>query len=229
MHTIETYVERHHLRDVLSEELIGTLKLVSREPGELLVRAGDPADWLYFFVEGRIKAYSTLENGQSVLAAFYKPFDVIGEAEIFSSGSYALNVEALTRSVCLRAPAKAVAAAAEKNVRLLVYLCGRLGAKLTERMLAESINLRYPVETRLASYLLAAADDDGRLAGTATLGELADFLGASYRQLSRAAASLRAAGILDPRRGELRVLSRKKLEPLARDLYAQEAPEKRLT
>ena len=229
MNTIETYIERHRLRDVLSEELIGTLRLVSRKPGELLVRAGDPADSRFFFVEGRIKAYSTLENGQSVLAAFYKPFDVIGEAEIFSSGTYALNVEALTPSVCLRAPAKAVAAAAEKNVRLLVYLCGRLGAKLTERMLAESINLRYPVETRLASHPLAAMGDDGRLAGTATLGELADFLGASYRQLSRAASSPRAAGILSPRRGELRVLSRKKREPLARDLYAWEAPEKRLT
>ena len=223
MQTIETYVERHRLRDVLSDEIIATLKLIAKEPGELLVRAGDPADWLYFFVEGRIKAYSTLENGQSVLAAFYKPFDVIGEAEIFSSGSYALSVEALTRSVCLRVPARAVAAAAERNVRLLVYLCGRLGAKLTERMLAESINLRYPVETRLASYLLAAMDDKGRLAGTATLGELADFLGASYRQLSRAVANLRAAGVLDPRRGELRVLSRKRLEPLARDLYSAPA------
>lgn len=40
MDTIETYVERHHLRDVLSDELIGTLRLVVKEPGELIVRAG---------------------------------------------------------------------------------------------------------------------------------------------------------------------------------------------
>ena len=74
METIETYVERHRLRDVLSDELIATLKLVAKEPGELLVRAGDPADWLYFFVEGRIKAYSTLENGQSVPCGLLQAF-----------------------------------------------------------------------------------------------------------------------------------------------------------
>jgi CRP/FNR family transcriptional regulator, putaive post-exponential-phase nitrogen-starvation regulator len=221
MDTVEAYVERYALRDILSPDLVGSLKLVEKEPGALLIRAGDPARDLFFFVEGRLKAYSTLENGQSVLAAFYKPFDVLGEAELFSSGSYALSVETLEKTVCLRLPVEAVAAAAERNVRLLTYLCGRLGAKLTDRMIAESINLRYPVENRLASYLMASMDGDGWIVGTDNLGELADFLGASYRQLSRAVAGLRAGGVMDKQRGRIRVLDRKRLEPLARDLYAR--------
>jgi len=220
METVETYVERYALREILSPDLVDALRLVEKEPGTLLIRAGDPARDLFFFVEGRVKAYSTLENGQSVLAAFYKPFDVLGEAELFSSGSYALSVETLTKTVCLRLSAGVVASAAERNVRLLTYLCGRLGAKLTDRMLAESINLRYPVENRLASYLMASMDGDGWIVGTDNLGELADFLGASYRQLARAVAGLRASGVMDRRRGRIRVLDQAGLEPLARDLYA---------
>jgi CRP/FNR family transcriptional regulator, putaive post-exponential-phase nitrogen-starvation regulator len=221
METVETYVERYALREILSSDLIDSLKLVEKGPGSLLIRAGDPARDLFFFVEGRVKAYSTLENGQSVLAAFYKPFDVLGEAELFSSDSYSLSVETLTATACLRLPAELVAAAAERNVRLLTYLCARLGAKLTDRMIAESINLRYPVENRLASYLMASVDGDGWIVGTDNLGELADFLGASYRQLSRAVAGLRASGVMDKRRGRIRVLDRARLAPLARDLYAR--------
>jgi hypothetical protein len=56
--------------------------------------------------------------------------------------------------------------------------------------------------------------------GTDNLGELADFLGASYRQLARAVAGLRASGVMDRRRGRIRVLDQAGLEPLARDLYA---------
>jgi CRP-like cAMP-binding protein len=220
MESVETYAERYALRDILSPDLVGSLKLVQKEPGALLIRAGDRARDLFFFVEGRVKAYSTLENGQSVLAAFYKPFDVLGEAELFSSDNYALSVETLTVTVCLRLPVEAVAAAAERNVRLLTYLCGRLGAKLTDRMIAESINLRYPVENRLASYLMATMDNEGWIMGTDNLGELADFLGASYRQLARAVAGLRARGVMDKCRGRIRVLDRGRLEPLARDLYA---------
>ena len=100
-----------------------------------------------------------------------------------------------------------------------MYLCGRLGEKLADRAMAESINLRYPVENRLASYLLASMDDEGKVLGTDDLGELADFIGASYRQLARVVRRFRDIGILERARGRIRVLDASRLGPLARDLY----------
>ncbi|HYW82626.1 MAG TPA: helix-turn-helix domain-containing protein, partial [Spirochaetia bacterium] len=108
-----------------------------------------------------------------------------------------------------------------RNYRLFMYLCGRLGSKLRDRIIAESINLRYPVENRLASYLLGSTDGEGWNLGTDDLGELADFLGSSYRQLARVVRRFRTAGILEATRGRIRVLDRGKLEPLARDLYVR--------
>lgn len=219
MTTVESYVHRHALDTLLSPELIEALRPLRRGPGELIIRAGDPARDLLFLVEGRTKAYSVLENGQSVLASFYRPFDVLGEVELFAFKRYTLSVEALTDTVCLSLSAAAIRKAADRNCRLFMYLCSRLGAKLADRVVAESINLRYPVESRLASYLMAATDREGWILGTDNLGELADFLGASYRQLARVVRRFRAEGILDRKRGRIRILQREKLQPLAADRY----------
>lgn len=218
---LDQYVRRYKLDGLLSTDLVGALRLVRKQPGELIIRSGDPVTEIVFFVEGRAKAYSIMDNGQSVLASFYKPLDVFGEAELFSSRRYALSVEAISGSACLLLPVDATLKAAPRNYRLFMYLCGRLGSKLTNRFAAESINLRYPVESRLASFLLASTDDDGRLPGTDDLGELADFLGASYRQLARVVRHFRTEGILDSTRGVVRVIDRSKLVPLAGDSYLQ--------
>lgn len=218
---MDEYVRRFGLDALLSGDLVDALRPLGKEPGELFIRAGDPVKDVMFFVEGRAKAYGIMENGHAVLASFYEPFDVFGEAELFSSPSYALSVEALVPSLCLVLPATKLLNAASRNYRLFMYLCGRLGAKLTDRFAAEAINLRYPVESRLASYLLASADADGRLQGTDDLGELADFLGASYRQLARAVRRFRDEGILARTRGRIRVVARERLVPLAADVYIQ--------
>ncbi|OHD15195.1 MAG: hypothetical protein A2Y38_04785 [Spirochaetes bacterium GWB1_59_5] len=218
---LDHYIQRYKLDGLLSADLVESLRPIRKEPGELIIRSGDPVANIIFFVEGRAKAYGIMDNGQSVLASFYTPFDVFGEAELFSSRRYALSVEAITGSVCLFLPVDAMLKAAPRNYRLFMYLCGRLGSKLTDRFTAESINLRYPVESRLASFLLASTDDDGKLPGTDDLGELADFLGASYRQLARVVRYFRDEGILDRSRGHVRVIDRSKLAPLAGDSYLQ--------
>lgn len=219
MEIVENYARRYSLDRLLSADLVEALFPLHRKPGEYIIVAGDPVRDLLFFVAGRSKAYNTLDNGASILAAFYAPFDVFGEAELFSSERYALSVEAISETVCLGLPIAAIKKAAGRNEQLFMYLCGRLGAKLLDRNLAESINLRYPVESRLASYLLASTDSEGRILGTDNLGELADYLGASYRQLARIVRRFRDEGVMETARGRIRVLDRTRLEPLAGDLY----------
>ncbi len=220
MESVAGYVRKYKLEGLLSADLVGALRLVRKAPGELLIRADDRVRDLLFFVEGRAKVYRTMENGKNLLATFCTPFDVFGDVEIFALDRYTMNVEALTETVCVSLPIAAVKKAADRNSRLFMYLCGRLGTKLAHRITAASINLRYPVENRLASYLLAGTDGEGLVLGTDNLGELADFLGTSYRQLARVVRRFRTAGVMDKTRGRIRVLNRAKLAPLARDLYA---------
>lgn len=217
--TTGVYIRRYSLDTILSDDLLRLLTPVVRAPGELIIRAGDPVRDLLFLVEGRGKAYLTMENGENHLASFFKPIEVFGEVEIFAYDRYNLNVEAITETVCLSVPVAAVKKAADRNWRLFMYLCGRLGAKLEARNVSGAINVRYPVVNRLAGYLLAAADEKGLVLGTDDLGEIANFLGTSYRQLGRVVRQFRDAGILAKTRGRIRVLDQKKLTGLARDRY----------
>lgn len=215
----ERYLRRYALDRLLVPELAESLVLRARRAGELIVRAGEDVRELLFLVEGRAKAYSFLENGQSVLASFFAPLDVLGEVELFSAERYTLSVEALTPTICLALPVPTIKQAGDRSARLFMYLCGRLGEKLADRAMADSINLRYPVENRLASYLLVSIDAEGGIIGTDDLSELADFIGASYRQLARVVRRFRDLGILERARGRIRVLDASRLGAFARDLY----------
>lgn len=224
MESLATYVERHGLADILSADLLASIRLQSYAPGEHIIRKGEPVHDLLFFVEGRAKVYSQMDNGSSLLLRFYRPFDILGDVELFAYDRYFLDVEAITASACLAVASESIKKAAGRNSRLLIYLCGRLGAKLVESNSSAAINLLYPVENRLASYLLAMMEGPsahaGLAMGTDNLGELAEILGTSYRQLARVVRSFREEGILATERGRIRVLDSRKLLPLARDLYA---------
>jgi CRP-like cAMP-binding protein len=223
MESISTYVERHALADILSPDLLSSIRLIVKGPGEHIIRKGEAATNLLFFVEGKAKVHTSMENGSSLLLRFYSPFDILGDVELFAYDSYFLDVVALTETACLAVGREAIKKAADRNSRLLMYLCGRLGSKLVESNSSAAINLLYPVENRLASYLLAMTEGPlphtGLTLGTDNLVELAEILGTSYRQLSRVVRSFREAGILARERGRIRVLDPDRLLPLARDLY----------
>lgn len=218
----ESYVKRYSLDRLLSPGLLAALNLRRYGKGEHIIRSGESVEELLFFVDGRAKVYNQMENGSALLVRFYRPFDILGDVELFSFERYILDVVALEDTVCLGLTANAIRRGAEDNAGLLMELCGRLGRKLADFNVSAAINLRYPVENRLASYLLAvsgAPDSGADVYGTDDIGELADMLGSSRRQLSRAIRDFRDRGILEEKRGRIRVASREKLEPLARDLY----------
>jgi len=234
MDSLDAYVKRYALDSLLSPELLAALTLRRYPEGEHLIRSGQAVEGLFFVVEGRAKVYSQMENGSTLLVRFYEPFDILGDVELFSFEAYLLNVVALEETVCLCLASSAIRRYAELNTGFLMELCGRLGRKLADFNAAAAINLRYPVENRLASYLLAVtggsgaagvaageggASRSGQCLVTDDLGELADILGTSYRQLSRVLRRFREDGIIGGGRGGIRVLDRGRLEPLARDLY----------
>ncbi len=209
------YVRRYALNRLISPELLGRLLLRSYKKGECIIRSGEEVRNLFFFVEGSAKEYRQMENGASRLVAICHPLEILGDVELFAYQHYILTVEAMENSACLILPRAAIIERADNNGRLLVDLCGRLGRKLGDYNVASAVNLSYPVENRLASYLAACPDFKPEVNQT----ELAELLGASYRQLSRAIQHLKKDGILIRGRGCLRVADPGRLRALAGDLY----------
>jgi len=225
MKNIERLVRRHSLDRLLSAELLDQLRPLEVPAGDYILRVEEEARDLMFFVEGRAKVFSIMENGSSLLVRFYRPLELLGDVELYAFDRYLLNVQALTDVVCLCLPAELVRRSAEKNSALLTAICASLGRKLASFNATSAINLRYPLRNRLASYLLALSQEGGqggsRSADYATdrLGELADLLGTSYRNLSRVVGEFRRNGILEQHRGQIRLHDPQRLAELARDIY----------
>ena len=58
-------------------------------------------DYLYFFVEGKAKAFNTLSNGKSVLLCFYDSLQLLGDVELIHSQRITSNVQVITIHIVL--------------------------------------------------------------------------------------------------------------------------------
>jgi hypothetical protein len=99
-----------------------------------------------------------------------------------------------------------------------------LGEKLIRLSKYSSINLLYPLENRLASYILADTSNTVN-AGKKTitfegnLSEVAELLGTSYRHLLRTLNNLCTQGLIRKNLLAYEILDLEKLRKLAGDLY----------
>ena len=76
----------------------------------------------------------------------------------------------------------------------------------------------YPLENRLASYILATYTNEYSNS-TENLTQISEFLGSSYRHLLRVLNKLESEGIIKRNNKKLIILDKDRLEELAGDLY----------
>lgn len=215
---IAYYLNRYGLSGELSDEVKSALKIYRFRQGEHIIRSGGKLEYFYFFVEGKAKVYTLQENGRSLLVRFYLPLEIIGEVEMFTGRNSICHLQALTESVCLGIKSSKMLEACRTDCLLMEFFCRTLSRKLLDFNQASSINQSYPLENRLASYLLSIPDDGGRLK-TDSMSELADLLGTSYRHLSRTVKDFTEQGILEKKGKVMAILDQEKLKELGREIY----------
>ena len=93
-----------------------------------------------------------------------------------------------------------------------------MALKLASLSVSNSVNILYPLENRLASYILASyTNEDSN--NTENLTQIAEFLGTSYRHLLRVVKEFELEKIIKRDNKKLVILDKDKLEELAGDLY----------
>jgi len=75
-------------------------------PFTVLVRQGEPADAVYFVLQGELRAYITAAEKESTLATL-QPGDMFGEVALLDRGPRSASVAANQNSVLLRLSAAA--------------------------------------------------------------------------------------------------------------------------
>lgn len=201
------------------------MELHSFDKGSHLVKTNEPIDYFYFFVQGKVKIYTVLKNGKSLLFRLHKPMVIIGDVEFIDYDTANSNIQAITECLCIGISMNNIRKYAVYDQTFLKCMCTSLGKKFISSSIASSINILYPLENRLASYLLAIASENSNLSNldggmtTDKFTELSDLLGTSYRHLVRTINKLCNDKIIKREKNFITILDLAAIEKLAGDLY----------
>ncbi len=201
------------------ERLSDHLELVNMPLGNVLYESGDELHHAYFPVNCIISLLYVLENGASTEIAVVGNDGVIGVA-LFMGGKTMPNravVQSAGYAYRLRAPL--IQQEFSRNGSLLHLLLRYSQALITQVAQTAVCYRHHSVDQQLCRWLLRILD---RLPGnelTMTQELIASMLGVRREGITEAAGKLQRAGLIDYRRGHIRVLDRQGLEARACECY----------
>ncbi|MDR2995644.1 MAG: cyclic nucleotide-binding domain-containing protein [Bacillus cereus] len=216
------YIKRNNIDSFFSNDMKPYMELIFFKKNEFICRENEEIDYLYFFVEGKAKAFNTLSNGKSVLLCFYDSLQLLGDVELIHSQRITSNVQVMVDSYCVGLSLGKVRNQLFHDAKFLRCICGSLAHKLNRLSKNSTINLLYPLENRLASYMLVAGEEvqhGNRIVFSGNLTETAELLGTSYRHLLRTLNAFCDKGIIQKNNGCFEMMDVDVLREWAADVY----------
>lgn len=176
----------------------------SYQSGDILFRAGDPAERFFVIMDGHVALYLDDEGGQSRIARIAGPGETFAEACICGQGTYPVTAEVLDPAHIVAIPGQPLCTLLEQRFDLVLSLLGQMSMQLRGQI-RQIMDLKMKTSAqRLAAYLLRYAEV-GNMAhvgnGSAEIrlsyGKklLANELGMQPETLSRAFLKIQALGV----------------------------------
>lgn len=208
----EEYYTRFPLNDYFSFDIMPYVSLVRFGGDEALLTEGEKSPWLFYLLEGRAKLFLSHENGRISLINFLDAPCFIGEMELLGAQDTPDGVTAITPCICYAIRIKECRNEILKDTKFLRHLCLFLSRKAIGNTSNYSRNQSYPLESRLAAFILLTARG-GYYREKHT--EVAEFLGVTYRHLLYVLASLTKRGLLEKTESGYRIVDPNALKSLA--------------
>lgn len=225
------YIQLHQLHLILPESLYPHLTVCEFEQGEPICTQGEVSRYLYILVKGKIKIFNTSTEGRTLVVSFKTPLELIGDVEYVQDIEIINTVEAVSPVVMIRVPYRSLKEHGSDHAPLLRFLLDIITRKFSLKSQFMSFNLIYPVEVRLASYLLSVSFDEndtgfqGKLR-TSGLTDAANLIGTSYRHLNRVLRKFAEEGLIERNREHIIVLDREALRERANQNIYEQKPER---
>ena len=214
------YIKKYNIDQIFEDNLLIYSNLHLFKKGEPICKTGDNLDYFYFLVEGKAKVYTILKNGKSLLLKIYEPFNNFGDIEVIEHSHITTNVDALTETLCVGIPLSIIRSNCLDNPIFLRYICKTLSEKLNSFSYRSSLNLLYPLENRLASYITSQiVSNEDYITLTTTFTNIADLLGTSYRHINRIFKKLSDEKIISLEGKRVYIHNKIVLNKLAQDIY----------
>ena len=221
---LDKLIHKYKINKIFSKDMRRYMELILFTKGEYICREGEEFTSISLFISGKAKVFTTLSNGKSLLLNFCEDFAVLGDLELFYAIGASTNVQIISDTYCIRIPLNKAKDELLSDVNFLKFACESLSEKLHASSKKSSINLLYPLENRLARYILETkekANINGEyiLKFQENLTEIAELLGTSYRHLLRTLNILCSKGVIKKKNTYYEVVDEELLESLSSDVY----------
>jgi CRP-like cAMP-binding protein len=210
---LEFYIKMHQIDSIFTEQLLPHLSLYSFDKGELICAQGDPSQYLYILVEGKLKIYTNSPEGKTLILSFKLPIEVIGDLEYVQGIDFINTVEAVSPVMMIGVHHRWLKHYGHDHPPLLNFLLEIITKKFHLKNKSMSFNILYPVEVRLASYLLSVSVEESEL--VFSIKDAANLIGTSYRHLNRVITQFCKEGLIERNRGFIHVKEIEGLRKLA--------------
>ncbi|MEH6942865.1 transcriptional regulator YeiL [Bacillus sp. JJ722] len=211
-----TYIEKNPIQSFFSFPITEHIQVHQFERGEFIIREGSCPKYLYYLVEGKAKIYFTHGNGKVSLINFIQPGTFIGEMELLHETYYSKGIQTATRAVCFAIPFHTCKDELLNDATFLKYLCTFLSNKITVVSAKYTQSLAYPLENRLAGFILLSADDHFYKEKHK---EVCEYLGVSYRHLLHVFAQFLKEGYIEKEGRGYVIRNEAKLQLLATTIH----------
>ena len=221
---LNNFIKKYNIDEIFNKDMRFIMELFLYEKNEYICKEGEPINYLYFFLDGKAKVYNNLSNGKALLLCFYHGLMLLGDLEMINPQPTNCNVQVIEETYCIAISTDNIKLHLMEDPKFLKFICKSLGEKLNNLSKNSSINLLYPLENRLSSYILATAETSLSNNKTTTifrgnLTEISELLGASYRHLLRTLNTLCVKGCIRKKGSHYEVINEDLLKELAADLY----------
>jgi len=212
------YMENNNIRSFFAKDPMDFFNLFFFEKGEYLALAGEQLNYLHFLVDGKLKVYTSKSDGRSLLLKLCTPSEIIGDVEFLSDDKCHSNIEVLQDTYCLSISVKDIHSYFLNDSIFLRKICEELATKLRYSSLLNSMNYLYPLDNRLAKYILFIAGEK-KYIEELNLSETAELLGTSYRHLLRVLKNFETTKVIKRNNKSITVLDLTSLKKLSEDIY----------
>jgi CheY-like chemotaxis protein/CRP-like cAMP-binding protein len=184
--------------------------------GDTIYSAGDQPHYVFFLIEGKIKASSINPDGKELISAIFEGGDYFGYQALFEERTYHESAEALETIKLHKIPRDDFFTLINQNRIVANKFISMISRDLTEKS-EELMRMAYDsVKKRLAIKLLELMPEEADQHITISRTDLAALLGTSLETLVRSISDLRDMGIIETDPKKITLLDRDRLLESAR-------------
>lgn len=205
------YIRDNRLDTYMSADIFPLSELLVFDKNEYLVKAGYPAKYLCFLVNGDVMISSCSSNDKNTCISYCHPFTIIGEAASLWQMAPSRSVKAMTRCTCIGISLEKHRQLLLNDLLFLQNTCQILACKLNaDNELSQTLS--QPLEVRLSRFILEYSVNQ---IFTFQLTNCADILNTSYRHLLRMLKCFCAMKVIEKARNCYVIVDTKRLEEIA--------------